>query len=66
MAAVNVRLESSSEEEIDCCYSSSNEIFEGEEGAYGYTCEPEYSKDELIKLGIDVLEEKIDMSTYRR
>ena len=58
MAAVNERLESSSEEEIDCCYSSSNESFEGEEGACGYTCEPEYSKDELIKLGIDVLEEK--------
>ena len=29
----------------------------------GYTCEPEYSKGELIKLGIDVLEEKSDVST---
>ena len=63
MAAVNERLESSSEEEIDSCYFSSNESFEGEEGASEYTCEPEYSKDELIKLGIDVLEEKSDVST---
>ena len=60
MAAVNERLESSSEEEIDCCYSSSNESFEGEEGACGYTREPEYSKAELIKLGIKVIEDDDD------
>ena len=31
----------------------------------GYTCKPEYSKGELIKLGIYVLEEKSDVSSYR-
>ena len=41
---------SSEEEELEC---------EGK----GYTCEPEYSKGKLIKLGIDVLEEKSDVST---
>ena len=41
--------------------SISSEEEELEYEGKGYTCEPEYSKDELIKLGIDVLEEKSDV-----
>ena len=44
---------SSSEEEINYTYYSSTECesdFEYE-GKAGYTCEPEYSKEELVKVG---------------
>ena len=46
--------------------SISSEEEELEYEGKGYTCEPEYSNDELIKLGVDVLEEKSDVSSYRR
>ena len=53
---------SSSEEEIDYTYYSSTEC-ESDfkyEGKAGYTCEPEYSKEELGKLGKELREEEAD------
>ena len=55
---------SDDEMEENSSISSEEEGLENE--GKGYTCESEYSKDELIKLGIDVLEEKNNVSSYRR
>ena len=60
MAPTHDECELSSEEEeiLPDIYSSSEENLEGELDALGYTCEPEYSKEELIRLGIiDVINE---------
>ena len=50
---------SSEEEEIDDTYSLCGSDFEYE-GKAGYTCEPEYSKEDLEKLGKEVQEEEAD------
>ena len=50
---------SSEKEEIDDTYSLCGSDFEYE-GKAGYTCEPEYSKEDIEKLGKKVREEEAD------
>ena len=59
MAAQVTDRSSSEEEEIDDTYSLCGSDFEYE-GKAGYTCEPEYSKEDLEKLGKEVREEEAD------
>ena len=59
MAAQATDRSSSEEEEIDDTYSLCGSDFEYE-GKAGYTCEPEYSKEDLEKLGKEVREEEAD------